>query len=449
MNSSTLAPLLNLQTSDSTYRSKSTSNPSTSTRNDRVDAKNHSGISYPDHEQHSSSQHQHQHHQHLTSSPSSSTSSDSSSSGLDHDIDSTDNDHKSPSRESHPWPFSTSVTLLSDHADHTLSDHPSHSRSSLKHPIPLLNQSQTMNSPEQLYQYDQQQSSYHSYRPEWTSLPILEETSPEPHQPPYKRTRTSLSPSQSSSIKLPKSQFQTAPKDESPNLYFSYHDHHSPSKTKEDLHLSGFESLCSPHSEADQRALNARPLKNTKMRLIERAAQNRAAQRAFRERKDRYVRDLETRSAQFDAYVSRHNQLEERERNLAAREAKLQSRSPSKDPIRRQTMPDQTPHDPKDDERERMLHLQNELDVARREIHSLRSRLSTDSNVKTSNSNPPCPESHSVNQAERRHSTPSIFTHSIQSEHPSSFLSSHDTPTLRPINPPFLRRYPHSSSFKS
>ncbi|KAH9808538.1 hypothetical protein DFH28DRAFT_1135606 [Melampsora americana] len=448
MNSSTLAPLLNLQSSDSTYRSSKTNSKLSIKRNHThsSDIKTHSELIYPHDPQHPSSQPPHHHH--LTSSPSSISSSDSSSSSsssaLDHDLDSTDNDHKTLSRESHPWPFSPSVTLLSNPpSDHPA--HPSHSRSSLKNPTLLPNQPQTLDSPEELFPYDQQQSSYHhslsSYRPEWTSLPTLSESSPDPLQPPYKRARTSLSPPpQSSSIKpskLDRSQSQAVPHHESSNHFFPYHDHHSPSKFKEDFHLSGFEPLCSPPSEVDQRALSARPLKNTK-----RAAQNRAAQRAFRERKDRYVRDLETRSAQFDAYVLRHKQLDERERKLAEREANLQTRSNSEDPIRRQTMPDRAQYDPKDEERQRVLHLQNELDLARREIHSLRSRMSTASNATSSKPNPSARHPDPVNQAERRHSTASILTHSIQSEHPFRFLSSHETPKLPPINLPVLRRYP-------
>ncbi|KAH8926933.1 hypothetical protein BT69DRAFT_1330825 [Atractiella rhizophila] len=54
-----------------------------------------------------------------------------------------------------------------------------------------------------------------------------------------------------------------------------------------------------------------RPLKNTK-----RAAQNRAAQRAFRERREAYVKELERRSQQLDAYSTREAVLVNRIKEL-------------------------------------------------------------------------------------------------------------------------------------
>lgn len=56
-----------------------------------------------------------------------------------------------------------------------------------------------------------------------------------------------------------------------------------------------------------QKGGNSRTLSNTK-----RAAQNRAAQRAFRERRDRKVKELETRAAQYDALEALYVNLQTR-----------------------------------------------------------------------------------------------------------------------------------------
>lgn len=63
-------------------------------------------------------------------------------------------------------------------------------------------------------------------------------------------------------------------------------------------------------AEAEAEALrdgNPRVLRTTK-----RAAQNRAAQRAFRERRDRHIKDLETRASQFDALQALYGDVQAR-----------------------------------------------------------------------------------------------------------------------------------------
>lgn len=60
-------------------------------------------------------------------------------------------------------------------------------------------------------------------------------------------------------------------------------------------------------SPGGQRGGNSRVLSTTK-----RAAQNRASQRAFRERRDRHIKELETKAAQFDTVNALFNDLRDR-----------------------------------------------------------------------------------------------------------------------------------------
>ncbi|KNZ63192.1 hypothetical protein VP01_1175g4 [Puccinia sorghi] len=144
-------------------------------------------------------------------------------------------------------------------------------------------------------------------------------------------------------------------------------DHHPPASHTYS-HLSAI-----PHSMLgdEDRSLYTRPLKNTK-----RAAQNRAAQRAFRERKDRYVRELEARSAQFEEYLVRYGLLEHREHQIAAREAELMNKRPQAGTIDEGRSMNRRPTTPSDEERLNHIdHLEQQLESSQQEIARLRVEL--------------------------------------------------------------------------
>lgn len=66
---------------------------------------------------------------------------------------------------------------------------------------------------------------------------------------------------------------------------------------------------------SDEKGANGRTLKQTK-----RAAQNRAAQQAFRKRKEERIRELEEKERVLNALVARENEIVRREKLLAERE---------------------------------------------------------------------------------------------------------------------------------
>ncbi|WAQ92944.1 hypothetical protein PtA15_17A426 [Puccinia triticina] len=212
-------------------------------------------------------------------------------------------------------------------------------------------------------------SSYHAYRPEWISVssPIIASSFDHPDYhvaPPSKRPRQLLNPEprppfrvdsqhdtdtrqhpapapsrmmpHGSKTRFP--ELNPAPGPESHGPLESRSGSCSPSSGEVDEptylqhsndHALGSHSyshlVAIPHPILmdEERSICSRALKNTK-----RAAQNRAAQRAFRERKDRYVRELEARSVQLEEYLARIGLLEERERDIAAREAELKNATP-------------------------------------------------------------------------------------------------------------------------
>lgn len=83
--------------------------------------------------------------------------------------------------------------------------------------------------------------------------------------------------------------------------------------------LHGNESA-SPTGDAgdDQKGANGRTLKQTK-----RAAQNRAAQQAFRKRKEERIKELEDKEKVLNALVARENEIIRKEKVLAEREQAL------------------------------------------------------------------------------------------------------------------------------
>ncbi|KAI8458962.1 hypothetical protein BY996DRAFT_6410517 [Phakopsora pachyrhizi] len=202
-------------------------------------------------------------------------------------------------------------------------------------------------------------SAYHSYHPEWTSIssPVLPHSLGNlSHPPPRKKTRAieelgssqqSLSDYHTVSSRYSRHSFHPI----RPKMLLDQEDL---SQVNEDeIHdCSDPTSISRPSMLDEDRGLSSRPLKNTK-----RAAQNRAAQRAFRERKDRYVRELEARSVQFDEYIMRHGLLEERERILAAREAEVFYRPREDNGI---------PY---------VNHLEQQLEKSRREVATLRLQI--------------------------------------------------------------------------
>ncbi|KAK9900229.1 hypothetical protein P389DRAFT_177059 [Cystobasidium minutum MCA 4210] len=72
--------------------------------------------------------------------------------------------------------------------------------------------------------------------------------------------------------------------------------------------------------DEDEKGANGRTLKQTK-----RAAQNRAAQQAFRKRKEERIRELEEKEKVLNSLVARENEIMRRERMLNEREARMGS----------------------------------------------------------------------------------------------------------------------------
>ncbi|PLW37315.1 hypothetical protein PCANC_15433 [Puccinia coronata f. sp. avenae] len=138
-----------------------------------------------------------------------------------------------------------------------------------------------------------------------------------------------------------------------------YSDEHPP----ESHTYSHLGALAHPILLDEDRSLCTRPLKNTK-----RAAQNRAAQRAFRERKDRYVRELEARSVQFEEYLARYGLLEERERQIAAREAEFMHTSRQSRTINDGGSMDLKPMSSDEEKLNHIEKLEHQLNTSRQEI---------------------------------------------------------------------------------
>ena len=132
----------------------------------------------------------------------------------------------------------------------------------------------------------------------------------------------------------------------------------------------------------EDRSLCSRPLKNTK-----RAAQNRAAQRAFRERKDRYVRELEARSVQLEEYIVRYGLLEERERQVAAREAELIDPRPQSGLVDDGGSVNQEPTTSDKEKLNHINRLEHQLEASRDEVSRLRVELSKTNHEEEMNQN--------------------------------------------------------------
>ncbi|KAG0142980.1 hypothetical protein CROQUDRAFT_96902 [Cronartium quercuum f. sp. fusiforme G11] len=134
------------------------------------------------------------------------------------------------------------------------------------------------------------ESTYKSLDWNSISLPPIESSSP------YKKPRTSIDSNNNNNNNNNNSTYSNSINHYQPQS-------HSISSLLDEEDQSDY------HNINDSTNLTTRPLKNTK-----RAAQNRAAQRAFRERKDKYVRDLENKSNKLDDYILLYNQLKEREK---------------------------------------------------------------------------------------------------------------------------------------
>ncbi|KAA1116116.1 hypothetical protein PGT21_001444 [Puccinia graminis f. sp. tritici] len=248
-------------------------------------------------------------------------------------------------------------------------------------------------------------SSYHAYRPEWTSVssPILASSFDHPDYqaaPPSKRHRQLLNPELRSPFRIdPQDHTDTHQHPASNPLLIT----NSTSDPQTHHPLKPHSGSCSPSSrEADEssnlqrpndhvlrphtyshlvtlphpilldedRSLCSRPLKNTK-----RAAQNRAAQRAFRERKDRYVRELEARSVQLEEYMVRYGLLEERERNIAAREAELINTASQSAKVDDNENMNRKPTTRDEEKLNHINRLEHQLESSREEIARLRAEL--------------------------------------------------------------------------
>ncbi|POW21682.1 hypothetical protein PSHT_02114 [Puccinia striiformis] len=123
------------------------------------------------------------------------------------------------------------------------------------------------------------------------------------------------------------------------------------------------------------------------MKPIERAAQNRAAQRAFRERKDRYVRELEARSVQLEEYIVRYGLLEERERQVAAREAELIDPRPQSGLVDDGGSVNQEPTTSDKEKLNHINRLEHQLEASRDEVSRLRVELSKTNHEEEMNQN--------------------------------------------------------------
>lgn len=309
-------------------------------------------------------------------------------------------------------PISPPTTVSSNRSNH--SQQPTQPASKTSSLNSSSGQSVSPPTPTGYHCYSVSPTSYHAYHPEWTSAssPVLDTPDTYYPGPPRKKSRALLHSGLRSPIPLNPQDFssqhqstqtptiaarsgmdiQLSPSkptldhrfspiqstrshepveaDDSPNP----HEHHDDSK-HEPGRYPHLVSLPRPLFLDDDRNISSRPLKNTK-----RAAQNRAAQRAFRERKDRYVRELEARSAQFEDYIVQYGLLDERERLIEAREAALKSSSISKFGMgsgrgEEGKSNNQTSRASLNDQSDYLKHLEQQLDCSRREISRLRRQL--------------------------------------------------------------------------